>query len=87
MPGAPPIIHFSLFGPSFLTRLVTQMYFPGDPLFAFDPIFNSVTDPRARERMVCQFDLATTRPEWALGYIFDIVLRGAQATPVDPDHA
>lgn len=83
----PAHLHFSLFGPSFLTRLVTQMYFPGDPLFAFDPIFNSVADPRARERMVCQFDLATTRPEWALGYIFDIVLRGAQATPVDPDHA
>jgi protocatechuate 3,4-dioxygenase, beta subunit len=83
----PAHIHFSLFGPSFLTRLVTQMYFPGDPLFAFDPIFNSVSDARARARMVCQFDLNTTRPEWALGYTFDIVLRGPDATPQDPVHA
>ena len=83
----PAHIHLSLFGPSFLTRLVTQMYFPGDPLFAFDPIFNSVPDPKARERMVCQFDLEATKPEWALGYNFDIVLRGSNATPMDPDHA
>jgi protocatechuate 3,4-dioxygenase beta subunit len=83
----PAHIHFSLFGPSFLTRLVTQMYFPGDPLFAFDPIFNSVSDAKARARMVCQFDLDTTRPEWALGYTFDIVLRGPDATPRDRDHA
>jgi protocatechuate 3,4-dioxygenase beta subunit len=83
----PAHIHFSLFGPSFLTRLVTQMYFPGDPLFPFDPIFNSVSDAKARARMVCQFDLGTTRPEWALGYTFDIVLRGPNATPPDPDHA
>ena len=83
----PAHIHLSLFGPSFLTRLVTQMYFPGDPLFPFDPIFNSVTDPKARERMICQFDMSTTRPEWALGYTFDIVLRGSNATPMDPDHA
>src|SRR4029077_18274939 len=83
----PAHIHFSLFGPSFLTRLVTQMYFPGDPLFAFDPIFNSVSDAPARARMVCQFDLASTRPEWALGYTFDIVLRGPRATPADPEHA
>ena len=60
------------------------MYFPGDPLFPFDPIFNSVTDAKARERMICRFDLETTKPEWALGYIFDIVLRGRNATP--PDH-
>jgi protocatechuate 3,4-dioxygenase beta subunit len=83
----PAHIHLSLFGPSFLTRLVTQMYFPGDPLFAFDPIFNSVTDAKARERMICKFDLAATRPEWALGYVFDIVLRGNEATPMDSDHA
>ena len=57
MPGGPAHIHLSLFGPSFLTRLVTQMYFPGDPLFPFDPIFNSVTDAKARERMICQFDM------------------------------
>ena len=83
----PAHIHFSLFGPSFLTRLVTQMYFPGDPLFPYDPIFNSVTDPKARERMVSRFDMEATRPEWALGYTFDIVLRGSNATPMDPDHA
>jgi protocatechuate 3,4-dioxygenase, beta subunit len=83
----PAHIHLSLFGPSFLTRLVTQMYFPGDPLFSFDPIFNSVSDARARERMICQFDLEATKPEWALGYNFDIVLRGSKATPADPDHA
>ena len=81
----PAHIHLSLFGPSFLTRLVTQMYFPGDPLFPFDPIFNSVTDAKARERMICRFDLETTKPEWALGYIFDIVLRGPAATPPDND--
>ena len=81
----PAHIHLSLFGPSFLTRLVTQMYFPGDPLFPFDPIFNSVTDAKARERMICRFDLETTKPEWALGYIFDIVLRGPAATPPDSD--
>jgi protocatechuate 3,4-dioxygenase beta subunit len=83
----PAHIHLSLFGPSFLTRLVTQMYFPGDPLFPQDPIFNSVSDAKARERMICRFDLESTRPEWALGYVFDIVLRGNDATPMDPDHA
>jgi protocatechuate 3,4-dioxygenase beta subunit len=82
----PAHIHFSLMGPSFLTRLVTQMYFPGDPLFPFDPIFNSVTDANARERMVSRFDMDTTKPEWALGYIWDIVLRGPGATPLDNDH-
>jgi protocatechuate 3,4-dioxygenase beta subunit len=82
----PAHIHFSLFGPSFLTRLVTQMYFPGDPLFAFDPIFNAVPDVAARQRMVSRFDLATTEPEWALGYAFDIVLRGRAATPMEEPH-
>ena len=79
----PAHIHFSLFGRSFLSRLVTQMYFPGDPLFPFDPIFNSVTDERARARMISRFDMETTEPEWALGYIFDITLRGASATPME----
>jgi protocatechuate 3,4-dioxygenase beta subunit len=79
----PAHIHFSLFGPCFLTRIVTQMYFPGDPLFAFDPIFNSVSDARARDRMIATFDLEATRPDWALGFRFDIVLRGADATPRD----
>src|SRR5918993_558908 len=71
----PAHIHFSLFGPAFATRLVTQMYFPGDPLFDQDPIFQSVRDPKARQRLVSSFNLETTEPEWALGYRFDIVLR------------
>jgi protocatechuate 3,4-dioxygenase beta subunit len=71
----PAHIHFSLFGRAFAQRLVTQMYFPGDPLFAFDPIFQSVRDERARELMVSSFDLETTEPEWALAYRWDIVLR------------
>ena len=59
------------------------MYFPGDPLFAQDPIFQSVRDPKPRERMIARFDLDTTEPEWALGYRFDIVLRGREATPME----
>lgn len=82
----PAHIHFSLFGPSFLSRVITQMYFPGDPLFPYDPIFQSVTDANARERLISRFDLATTEPEWALGYRFDIVLRGRNATPVEEPH-
>lgn len=81
----PAHIHFSVFGLSFISRIVTQMYFPGDPLFAFDPIFNSVTDEKARMRMVSSFDLENTRPDWALCYRFDIVLRGRNATPLDND--
>jgi protocatechuate 3,4-dioxygenase beta subunit len=79
----PAHIHFSLFGQSFLSRLVTQMYFPGDPLMTDDPILNSIPDARARERLVSRFDLALTEPEWALGYRFDIVLRGRDATPME----
>jgi protocatechuate 3,4-dioxygenase, beta subunit len=75
-------IHISLFGPAFATRLVTQMYFPGDPLFFQDPIFQSVPDPRDRERMIAHFDLDQTVPEWALAYEFDLVLRGREATPM-----
>jgi protocatechuate 3,4-dioxygenase beta subunit len=78
----PAHIHFSLFGPSFLTRLITQMFFPGDPLIPIDPIMNGVPDPKARERMIARFDLDTTVPEWALGFQFDIVLRGREATPM-----
>jgi protocatechuate 3,4-dioxygenase beta subunit len=78
----PAHIHFSLFGRAFATRLVTQMYFPGDPLLDFDPIFQSVRDPRARERLVSAFDLDLTEPAWSLGYRFDIVLRGPHATPM-----
>ena len=76
----PAHLHFSLFGQNFTTRLVTQMYFPGDPLQPLDPIFNSVTDARVRDRMISRFDINLTEPEWALGYRFDIVLRGRDAT-------
>ncbi|HEY7406094.1 MAG TPA: protocatechuate 3,4-dioxygenase subunit beta [Candidatus Angelobacter sp.] len=79
----PAHIHFSLFGPAFATRLVTQMYFPGDPLFRYDPIFQSIPDEQARQRLVAEFDLATTKPEWALGYQFNIILRGREATPFE----
>lgn len=78
----PNHIHYSLFGPGFATRLITQMYFPGDPLLALDPIFNCVPDEAARHRLVSHFDITITEPEWALGYRFDIVLRGRGATPV-----
>ena len=79
----PAHIHFSLFGTSFRTRLVTQMYFPEDPLFPFDPIFQSIRDERARGALIARFDLSLTRPEWALGFAFDIVLRGEHATPFE----
>jgi protocatechuate 3,4-dioxygenase, beta subunit len=79
----PAHIHFSLFGPAFRSRLITQMYFPGDPLFDQDPIFQSVRDREARRRLVSSFDLETTEPEWALGYKFEIVLEGRGATPVE----
>jgi protocatechuate 3,4-dioxygenase beta subunit len=80
----PAHIHFSLFGRLFAERLVTQMYFPGDPLFPYDPIFNSVRDPRARALLVAQFDLAETQPEWALSYEWDIILgRGGATTPLE----
>jgi protocatechuate 3,4-dioxygenase beta subunit len=79
----PAHIHFSLFGTSLSQRLVTQMYFPGDPLFPFDPIMQAVRDPDARQRMVASFELDLTEPEWALGYRFDIVLNGRRATPFE----
>src|SRR5438046_1706902 len=78
----PAHIHFSLFGRSFTQRLVTQMYFPDDPLFAQEPIFNSIPDPKARARVVAAFDLSQTVPEWALAFRWDIVLRGRDATPM-----
>ena len=79
----PAHIHFSLFGNAFATRLVTQMYFPGDPLMAYDPVIHSIPDEKAQQRLVSRFDLALTQPEWALGYRFDIVLRGRDATPFE----
>lgn len=79
----PAHIHFSVFGPAFITRLVTQMYFPGDPLLPFDPIFNSVPDEKARQLLVAAFDWDSTMPEHALGFRFDVVLRGRLATPME----
>jgi protocatechuate 3,4-dioxygenase beta subunit len=81
----PAHIHFSVFGRAFTQRLVTQMYFPGDPLFPYDPIFNSVRDPRSRALLVAELDIATTEPEWALGYRWNIVLGrgGADTTPLE----
>jgi protocatechuate 3,4-dioxygenase beta subunit len=79
----PAHIHFSLFGRAFTERLITQMYFPDDPLFPFDPIFNSVRDPEARKRMICSFELDLTVPNWAHGYRWDIVLGGRYETPFE----
>jgi protocatechuate 3,4-dioxygenase beta subunit len=80
----PAHIHFSVFGHAFVSRLVTQMYFPGDPLFAFDPIFQSVPEG-ARERLVSRLDLDVTVAEWAVGYRWDIVLAGRAATPLEDE--
>lgn len=79
----PAHIHLSIFGRAFVTRLVTQMYFPGDPLCAIDPIFQSVRSEKAQQRLIARFDLETTQPQWALSYRFDIVLRGQEATPFE----
>jgi protocatechuate 3,4-dioxygenase beta subunit len=81
----PAHIHFSLFGRAFTQRLVTQMYFPDDPLFFQDPIFNAIPDATARERMISRFDMANTRAEWALAFEFDMVLRGSVATPFEEE--
>lgn len=78
----PEHIHFSLFGPAFATRLVTQMYFPGDPLIPLDPIANAVPD-EALQRMISRFDINATEEAHALAYVFDIVLRGREATPME----
>jgi protocatechuate 3,4-dioxygenase beta subunit len=77
----PAHIHFSVFGPVFATRLITQMYFPGDALLPFDPIFNCTADEEARDRLISRFDWDTTMCEHALGYRFDITLSGREATP------
>ena len=79
----PAHIHFSLLGRAFAQRLVTQMYFPGDPMFPYDPIFNSVPDERARERMVSRFSIDDSEPNYAPAYAFDIYLRGPDATPFE----
>jgi protocatechuate 3,4-dioxygenase beta subunit len=79
----PAHIHFSLLGRAFAQRLVTQMYFPGDQLLELDPIFNSVPDPRARERLLARVSMDDSRPYWALAYEFDIYLRGPEPTPFE----
>jgi len=79
-------IHFSVFGPAFATRLITQMYFPGDPLFALDPIYQSITDQKARDRLVAGYDHDVTTHQWATGYRWDIVLTGAARTPIENPH-
>ncbi len=83
----PAHIHFSLFGAALPSRLVTQMYFPGDPLMDLDPIFNSVPTAGARDRLIAKYAHDVTQPNWALGYRWDIVLRGSEATPFEsPEH-
>ena len=81
----PAHVHFSLFGESLASRLVTQMYFPGDPLIPLDPILNSIGDERGRELLIAKFDPDATMPEWALAYRWDIVLRGRRATPMEAE--
>src|ERR687889_760812 len=83
----PAHIHFSLFGRAFTQRLVTQMYFPDDPLFFQDPIYNSVRDERAARRMISAYDHDATEDHWALAFRWDIVLRGEEATPTEEPHA
>jgi protocatechuate 3,4-dioxygenase beta subunit len=83
----PAHIHFSLFGRAFTQRLITQMYFPDDPLFFQDPMYNSIRDERAAKRMVSAFDYDATEDHWALAYRWDIVLRGEEATPTEEAHA
>ena len=84
----PAHIHLGLFGVGYAQRMVTQMYFPGDPLLPLDPIFNTTADAQARARLIAAFDLDVTRLEWALGYRFDITLRGLAATPFEEgEHA
>ncbi len=79
----PAHVHFSIFGAGLLSRLVTQMYFPGDPLLTYDPIYNCVPDEKAKQGLISRFDWENTSPEFALGYRFDIVLRGRDATPME----
>jgi protocatechuate 3,4-dioxygenase beta subunit len=82
----PAHIHFSVYGWAFAQRLVTQMYFPDDPLFSQDPIFNSIPDPVVRRRLVARYDHELSEEQWALGFRFDIVVRGPAATPFEePD--
>jgi protocatechuate 3,4-dioxygenase, beta subunit len=81
----PAHIHFSVFGRNFLERMVTQMFFPGDPLLSLDPIYNGIPDPAARARLISFYEHDVTEPEWALGYRFNIVIAGALETPLERD--
>ena len=81
----PAHIHFSFFGTDFTQRLVTQMYFPGDPLFDLDPIYQSITDAKAREMLVAAYDPELNSPEHRLGYRWDVVLTGTHRTPLDTE--
>jgi len=81
----PAHIHFSLFGTDFTQRMITQMYFPGDPLFALDPIYQAITDPKARARLVAAYDHNDSAHEWSLGYRWDIVLTGSHSTPMEAE--
>ncbi|MEM7032668.1 MAG: protocatechuate 3,4-dioxygenase subunit beta [Chloroflexota bacterium] len=79
----PAHIHFSIFGQDFLSRLVTQMYFPGDPLLPLDPIYKAAPNESAQQSLIAKFDIDVTEPNWALGYRFDIVLCGSKETPFE----
>lgn len=79
----PSHIHFSVFGSQFISRIVTQMYFPGDPLMPLDPIFNGIPDEKGRQRLIASYAHDVTEPVWALGYRWDIVLCGSQMTPFE----
>jgi protocatechuate 3,4-dioxygenase beta subunit len=81
----PAHIHFSFFGRGFTSRLVTQMYFPGDPLLQYDPMYQSISDPAAAATLLGQFDLGATVEDWALGYRFDVVLGGRRGTPTEAE--
>jgi protocatechuate 3,4-dioxygenase, beta subunit len=83
----PSHIHFSLFGTEFTERMITQMYFPGDPLFALDPIYQSITDERARARLVAAYDHDLSQHDHLLGYRWDIVLTGSRATLMEDGDA
>lgn len=81
----PAHVHFSVFSGAFAQRLVTQMYFPGDPLLPLDPLFNAMPDAAVRQRLVARWSLELTQPEWSLGYEWDIVVAGRDATPLHDD--
>ena len=80
----PAHIHFSLFGRAFTQRLVTQMYFPDDPLFGQDPIYTAIP-AAARHRAISRYSLERSQDNWALAFEWNIVLRGTDQTPFETD--